>query len=112
MKRRDIPATVKLSDIPAGQPCPICGPEGHGQHEDDSYGACVLCREYVPHTDDETVLVNWPCPSERLRVNHAELQTALLHLALRRHEFSAGCDGCLNVRAQVTAAMHETVSPL
>ena len=47
--------------------CPICGPNyQHGQHADDSYGACVICREYVPHTDDETVGVAWPCPTVRL----------------------------------------------
>jgi hypothetical protein len=47
--------------IPEGQPCPICGPNGHGLHEDDSYGACATCREYVAHTDDETRLVPFPC---------------------------------------------------
>jgi hypothetical protein len=35
-------------------------------HEDDSYGACVICREYVPHTDDEFLGVRFPCPTVRL----------------------------------------------
>lgn len=48
--------------------CPICGPDyTHGEHVDDSYGACVVCREYVPHTDDETTAVAFPCAPVRLR---------------------------------------------
>jgi hypothetical protein len=49
------------SDIPAGQPCPICGPEGHGRHEDDSYGSCVVCMSYVPHSDMAYERVPFPC---------------------------------------------------
>ena len=51
-----------MSD-PVEAACSICGPLGyeHGRHEDDSYGACVVCREYIPHTDDETRLVPFPC---------------------------------------------------
>jgi hypothetical protein len=30
-------------------------------HEDDSYGACTICREWVPHTEDEYVTVPFPC---------------------------------------------------
>jgi len=30
-------------------------------HQDDSYGSCTICREYVPHTDDEMRTVAWPC---------------------------------------------------
>jgi hypothetical protein len=48
------------------EPCPICGPVPRHGHEDDSYGNCTICREYVPHTDDETVLVAWPCATVRL----------------------------------------------
>lgn len=47
--------------IPAGEPCPICGPEGHGQHVDDSYGSCVTCRTFVAHTDDVMQTVPFPC---------------------------------------------------
>jgi hypothetical protein len=35
-------------------------------HEDDSYGACVICREYRPHTDEEFNLVRFPCAVVRL----------------------------------------------
>jgi hypothetical protein len=35
-------------------------------HEDDSYGDCVICREWVPHTDDEYKGVAFPCPTVRL----------------------------------------------
>lgn len=55
------------SDIPDGQPCPTCGPQGHGRHEDDSYGSCVRCYTYVPHSDVAYERVAWPCPTERLR---------------------------------------------
>lgn len=56
-----LPAGVDFSKIPDGEPCPICGPAGHGGHEDDSYGDCVRCYEYVPHTDAEFRKVAWPC---------------------------------------------------
>lgn len=35
-------------------------------HEDDSYGDCVTCREYIHHTEDEMRHVAWPCPPHRL----------------------------------------------
>lgn len=54
------------STIPYGESCPICGPQGHAGHADDSYGGCVICREYVPHTDDEYIQVRFPCPAYRL----------------------------------------------
>lgn len=30
-------------------------------HEDDSYGGCVICRVAVPHTDDDTRPMPFPC---------------------------------------------------
>lgn len=36
-------------------------------HEDDSYGGCTICREYVPNTDNEIIVVPFPCPAVRLR---------------------------------------------
>jgi len=42
--------------------CCDCEPP---KHEDDSYGSCVICRSYVPHTDEEIVLVPWPCAAAR-----------------------------------------------
>jgi hypothetical protein len=43
-------------------------------HEDDSYGGCVICCTYIPHTDGEYEGVSFPCPTvllaraeERLR---------------------------------------------
>lgn len=35
-------------------------------HQDDSYGNCVICKEYVPHTDDESFAVAFPCAVVRL----------------------------------------------
>lgn len=35
-------------------------------HEDDSYGQCVVCRVYVPHTDEEYLTEPFPCPTVRL----------------------------------------------
>lgn len=54
------------SEIPYGEPCPICGPEGHRRHVDDSYGGCVTCMEYVPHTDDDYERVAFPCPASKV----------------------------------------------
>ena len=31
------------------------------KHEDDSYGSCVTCREYIHHTEDEWRMVPFPC---------------------------------------------------
>lgn len=33
-------------------------------HEDD--GGCVVCREWVPGTDDVYVRIPFPCPTARL----------------------------------------------
>ena len=66
--------------IPNGEPCPICGPAGHGAHEDDSYGACVICYEYQPHTDMEYNKVAWPCAVVRARES-AETLAALREAA-------------------------------
>jgi len=30
-------------------------------HEDDGHGGCVICHFYVPHTDGEMVVQQWPC---------------------------------------------------
>ena len=75
--------------------CPICGPNyQHGQHEDDSYGACVICREYVPHTDDDTTLVAWPCPTVRLAAAEAEIKQIRMALWLAcPHPMKYGDDG-------------------
>jgi hypothetical protein len=43
-----------------------CNEPGAG-HEDDSYGACVKCREYVSHTEEDYRHVAFPCPTVRLR---------------------------------------------
>ncbi len=37
-----------------------------GRHADDGYGQCTICREYVPHTDDEVMSVPFPCAVVRL----------------------------------------------
>ena len=63
------PPPARLSD----EECAICGPHRHDEHADDSYGSCVLCRKYVPHTDDDTVKVAWPCPAARLAAKDAEI---------------------------------------
>lgn len=47
--------------------CPHTEPAAISEHQDDSYGSCVVCREYVAHTDDDHRLVAWPCPTVRLR---------------------------------------------
>ena len=57
---------------PLAEVCAICGPNyAHDRHEDDSYGSCVLCRQYVPHTDEDYTLVPWPCPTARLHAAEA-----------------------------------------
>lgn len=43
-------------------------------HVDDSYGTCVVCRLWVPHTDDETVGVPWPCPAAALSDAEADAE--------------------------------------
>lgn len=53
--------------IPYGEPCPICGPEGHAYHADDSYGNCITCREFTPHSDRDTTLVPYPCAPALIR---------------------------------------------
>lgn len=40
--------------------------ERFAEHQDDSYGGCTICREYVPYTDDESFGVAFPCPVVRL----------------------------------------------
>lgn len=54
-----------LLDQPASKPDDASGIDVEW-HIDDSYGACVVCREWVPNTDDEYRLVPWPCPTVRL----------------------------------------------
>jgi len=39
--------------------------------------------------------------------NYDELRAALLHVTMRRHEHSDGCDGCLTVQRMVRAALRE-----
>jgi hypothetical protein len=36
-------------------------------HEDDSYGDCTICMEYVPHTDSDYRHVSYPCAVVRER---------------------------------------------
>lgn len=35
-------------------------------HEDDSYGACTVCRHWISHTEDTYVGVAFPCPTYKL----------------------------------------------
>jgi hypothetical protein len=45
-------------------------------HEDDSYGDCIICREWVPHTDDDHVKVRFPCAVVRADKAEAALAAA------------------------------------
>jgi hypothetical protein len=45
-------------DRAAGEPPNLYDPVNHVE---DGHGGCVICRFYVPHTDDEYVVVQWPC---------------------------------------------------
>lgn len=36
-------------------------------HQDDSYGGCVICHWYRPHTDEEFIKVPYPCAVARER---------------------------------------------
>lgn len=56
-----------MSTVPATfSCCPHTDPSDPAEHTDDSYGGCVICSYYVPHTDDERVQPAWPCPVGRL----------------------------------------------
>lgn len=46
-------------------------------HKDDSYGNCIICREWVPHTDDEYVLVEFPCPTVLLAAERERIAAAV-----------------------------------
>jgi hypothetical protein len=52
-------------------------------HVDDSYGACVICHEYVPHTDAGYITVAWPCPPVRLAARRDAVSVQELARALR-----------------------------
>ena len=47
-------------------------------HQDDSYGACVICRWYRPHTDDEWTLVPYPCAVALLRDGIADAESEVI----------------------------------
>ena len=41
-------------------------------HQDDGHGGCVICLFYIPHTDDTTERVRWPCAVVREAEARAE----------------------------------------
>jgi hypothetical protein len=48
---------------------------GLAAHKDDSYGCCVICREWVPGTDEDMVTVQWPCAVVRIAALRAALDS-------------------------------------
>ena len=61
-------------------------------HEDDSYGGCVTCREYVSGSgdDEHMVSVPFPCPTVRLRAALAEREAHIDRERLARAIGEAG----------------------
>ena len=64
-----------MKDLPC---CPHKDLTDPSEHVDDSYGGCVICRLYIPHTDDETRMVSYPCAVVREAELKQELEAALL----------------------------------
>ena len=76
------------------------------EHLDDSYGGCVICRYYIPHTDDEYVSVPYPCPTVRLSGLQQEAYVAGVAAAHAEHEIVS--DVLERLGQEVDAARAET----
>jgi hypothetical protein len=85
-------------------------------HEDDSYGACTICREWVPHTEDEYVTVPFPCAVVRADkaeaalaaladANHADEQT-FYRVKAERDKAEAALDSA-QARARSTMVLYQ-----
>jgi hypothetical protein len=51
--------------------------ERFAAHQDDSYGSCTICKEYVPYTDDESFAVRFPCAVVQLAESRAATLAAV-----------------------------------
>jgi len=114
-RREDDPCLVEVDLVIeaiakrlAALPQPATEPALDG-HEDDGEGGCVVCRVWERGSEDVYFRIPFPCPTARLAAQPSaeveRLRAALLHATMRRHDFSAGCDGCLNVQRETRAAL-------
>jgi hypothetical protein len=85
-----------LANLPAPRPPEPWKPSTvpFEAHEDDSYGQCVVCRVYVPHTDGEYLKEPFPCPTVRLDrppepLDDLAMQEALLEARTERDRLTA-----------------------
>ena len=77
-------------------------------HVDDSYGSCVICREWVPGTDDEHVTVAWPCAPALLDAARADAEAAMDHIAEVLRQAIASGDAARAREKALAGALEES----